>query len=168
MAKALDLTGKRFDKLVCVADVGLDRHGSRLWLCLCDCGNHVTKRAGVLTAEHQRRMACHRCGKEAMRRAHLKHGDATARRGIYGTWANMRNRCRNNTPKNRYWAGKGITVCAEWHEYAAFKAWALGAGYQPGLVIDRVNSDGNYEPSNCRWVTPSENTVYSLRDRWGK
>ena len=58
----------------------------------------------------------------------------------------MRERCRSTKPKYKYWNGKGIKVCEEWQEYAAFRDWALGSGYGPDLCIDRINPDGNYEP----------------------
>lgn len=166
--RKLDLVGRRFDKLVCLADVGLDRHGSRLWLCICDCGNHVTKRAGVFLAANQKQMACRTCGDAAKRAATTKHGDARAqfRNSLHTAWSNMRARCRTGTAKNQYWAGKGIKICDEWQTYPWFREWALAHGYAKGLSLDRINPDGDYEPSNCRWVTVSQNTVYSLERRW--
>lgn len=78
---------------------------------------------------------------------------------LYRTWTSMRHRCRAvDDPKCRYHGGKGITVCAEWHAYVNFRAWAFAHGYKPGLSIDRVNSDGNYEPGNCEWVTRAINS----------
>lgn len=66
----------------------------------------------------------------------------------------MKRRCQD--PKNgkyhRY-GGRGITVCAEWGEYVNFRTWSIENGYQEGLTLDRVDNDGNYEPSNCRWTT---------------
>ena len=168
--KRLDLTGKRFDKLVCVADVGMDKHGSRTWLCLCDCGNNVAKRAGFLTATRQKQIACNECGDKAKRAATTKHGDSPASGvgRLYSIWSNMRNRCRRNTPKNKYWAGRGITVCDAWQSYPNFKIWAINNGYMDGLVINRINPEGHYVAENCRWVTPSQNTIYSLDRRYGR
>lgn len=76
---------------------------------------------------------------------------------LYGSWANMRTRCSN--PKaSRYdrYGGRGITVCPEWDSFSAFQTWALANGWAPGLSIDRIDNDGNYEPGNCRWATPAE------------
>lgn len=163
--RKLDLVGRRFDKLVCVADVGMDRHGSRLWLCICDCGNHVTKRVCVLTSSRQRQMACRECGEKAIAANRLTHGESRNR--LCRAWINMRRRCRNaDDPKNKYWAGRNVSVCEAWAEYEGFRDWAMANGYQPGLSLDRINPDGNYEPNNCRWVTVSQNTVYSLERRW--
>ena len=57
------------------------------------------------------------------------------------------------------YAKRGVKVCAEWHEYKAFKEWALSHGWREGLVIDRIDNDGDYEPSNCRFVTQAENLL---------
>lgn len=56
--------------------------------------------------------------------------------------------------------GRGITVCDEWrNDFKAFRDWAVGSGFKPGLILDRINNDGNYEPGNCRWVTAFENSL---------
>lgn len=71
----------------------------------------------------------------------------------------MKRRCENSNMQNyRYYGAKGIRVCEAWHDFATFKAWAETHGYVDGLSIDRIDSDGNYEPDNCRWVTKSENS----------
>lgn len=169
MSKAIDLTGKRFDRLIAIAPAG-KKFGSVLWLCLCDCGNHVTKRTGELLGANQKVKGCVLCGKRALQAARTKHGDTThgSAKPIYNAWHNMHARCSNPKPRYRYWQGRGIKVCAEWSEYLPFKTWALANGYTEGLALDRINPDGHYEPSNCRWVTVSQNTIYSLDRRYGK
>ena len=73
---------------------------------------------------------------------------------LYTTWQNFRRRCRTDSPVYyRWYKAKGITFCPEWRSYATFRAWALANGYRKGLWIDRINGAGNYEPSNCQWVT---------------
>ena len=85
------------------------------------------------------------------------HGKYMTR--LYGVWKNMKNRCYNksHTAYSDY-GGRGIAVCDEWYLYfTSFMAWALAHGYTDELEIDRIDVNGNYEPSNCRFVTRSQN-----------
>ena len=69
----------------------------------------------------------------------------------------MLERCENqNATGYCNYGGRGITICEEWHDYIAFKTWALSNGYDDDLSIDRIDVNGNYEPSNCRWATAKE------------
>lgn len=83
----------------------------------------------------------------------LKHGMRNSR--IYNIWRSMRQRCNNPNCKNFHnYGGKGITVCDEWkNSFEAFCEWAMKSGYEEGLTIDRIETDGNYEPGNCRWTS---------------
>lgn len=74
---------------------------------------------------------------------------------LYFRWCHMKERCYSPSSRSyRHWGGRGITMCDEWkNDFLAFKEWALANGYKDGLSIDRINNDGNYEPSNCRWTT---------------
>lgn len=84
---------------------------------------------------------------------------------LYQIWNAMRQRCENpNAISYKYYGKKGISVCEEWKEFKNFCAWALNNGYAAHLTLDRKDSNGNYEPSNCRWATPKEqqnNTSYN-------
>ena len=74
----------------------------------------------------------------------------------------MKKRCENKNCKSYKWYGaKGVSVCDEWHDYSAFKKWALDNGYDEKAekgecTIDRINPYGDYEPSNCKWVSMAE------------
>lgn len=85
----------------------------------------------------------------------------------YASYHSMMDRCyREKSANYSYYGGRGIRVCGEWHNIENFEKWALSSGYAPGLWLDRVDVDGDYCPSNCKWATPMEqannrrNTVY--------
>lgn len=85
-----------------------------------------------------------------------KHG--YAHRGkkdsLYNRWIMMRNRCYNESAEDyEYYGGRGIKICAEWDDYENFRNWAMANGYNRKLQIDRIDTDGDYEPTNCRWVS---------------
>ena len=88
---------------------------------------------------------------------------------IYAIYANMKYRCQTPTaPAYNHYGGRGIKVCDEWldqqHGFESFLNWALGNGYADNLTIDRRDIEGDYEPSNCRWITKSLNTTLSNID----
>lgn len=74
---------------------------------------------------------------------------------LYKCWQDMKSRCYNGNNKNYIqYGGRGIIVCEQWeHDYQKFRAWAVENGYKENLTLDRVNFNGNYEPTNCRWVS---------------
>lgn len=89
------------------------------------------------------------------------HGKGTR---LYNIWKNMRGRCANeNRPDFKWYGGKGIKVCDEWDNFTIFRDWALNNGYTDELTIDRIDSNKNYEPSNCQWITQAKNSSKSLK-----
>lgn len=82
------------------------------------------------------------------------------RRKLQSVWNQMKQRCRNpNDPHYPHYGARGIEV--RWISFTDFAAWSAMNGYQPGLSIDRINNDGSYEPSNCRWA----DAVTQMRNR---
>ncbi len=148
---AINLTGQRFGKLTVISEAGRNKDGSVIWLCRCDCGN-MTQKIGT----RMKNGYVHSCGC-----AHMKHGQASSRgkrTRLYRIWLNMKTRCNNPRVKDyKNYGGRGIKICDEWqHSYQSFCDWATLHGYLENLTIDRINNDGNYEPSNCRWATYKE------------
>jgi hypothetical protein len=91
--------------------------------------------------------------------SHRTHGICADYPNLYGVWLSMKSRCENpNRPKFKDYGYRGIEICEEWQDAGNFAKWAFSNGYKQGLQIDRIDNDGNYEPSNCRFVTPKENS----------
>ena len=99
------------------------------------------------------------CGCQKINTLGITHGLKSNR--FYNTWKLMIQRCTNLKSKvYNYYGGRGITVCEEWLDVATFVAWAeLTHPNSKGVSLDRIDNDGNYEPSNCRWVTKSEQVI---------
>ena len=128
------------------------------WLCLCDCGN--TKE---VNGNHLRNHSTKSCGcirKENAAKLFTKHGGCRGKRDkLYFVWRDIKARTSNSNHKryNNY-GGRGISMCDEWYNsYEAFKAWSIANGYKEDAphgtyTIDRIDVDGNYEPSNCRFI----------------
>lgn len=86
-----------------------------------------------------------------------KHGQSDSK--LHHIWLSMRCRCNpaRSHLEPRY-AGRGIRVCQEWSDFQKFYEWANESGYSSELELDRIDNDGNYEPSNCRWTTHQRNS----------
>lgn len=127
--------------------------GGAVWHCKCVCGKNSNVSAHALLSGHS-----HNCGcKRRTIGDHVrKHGFSQSR--LYSIWNGMRKRCQNpSTHGYENYGGKGICVCEEWDtDVLSFRKWALANGYEEGLTIDRIDGDADYCPTNCRWVTRSE------------
>ena len=158
MRKFVDLTGKKFGRLIVVREDGYNKHMNRKWLCQCECGNYCSLTTSTLNSGHTQSCGC--LHKDLLRERLTTHGGTHDK--LYNTWWDMKRRCEKSYDKNYdIYGGQGIKVCDEWHDYGVFRKWALEHGYDETApfgecTIDRINVLGNYEPSNCRWISMEE------------
>lgn len=151
MGKALiDLNGIQFGRLTVIEKAG-HSGGKALWRCHCSCGAEKIVRGVHLRSGRQVSCGCHKA--EAARQRMTKHGNAprTGESRTYSIWKNMIQRCTNeNNDRWPDYGGRGVKVCERWHSFANFLA---DMGEAPaGLTLDRRETDGDYEPGNCRWA----------------
>lgn len=147
-ARMVDLTGMKFGKLTPLYVLDNKRSGtSRIWHCKCDCGKFVDVPTNALREEHTRSCGC-------LRDDNTKFRTPEEKRLSHIHYLMLR-RCYNEkSTAFKWYGGRGIKVCDEWRaDVFEFIRWALSNGYANDLTLDRINVDGNYEPSNCRWVT---------------
>lgn len=149
--RAQDLTGKRFGYLTIVAPSG-SRKGKTFWWADCDCGTRTEVQGSEMT--RKRGVSKRSCGcktAEMISEKRKTHGMSTHK--LYAVWRSMIDRCRlpSHYAFHNY-GGRGIRVCARWREFENFYL-DVSPTYAEGLTLDRIDNDGDYSPTNFRWVS---------------
>ena len=170
MSIALDLAGVRFGRLI-AKERAESKNGKARWFCVCDCGQTT-----VVTTDSLRHGYTKSCGclyKDSRKTCHTQtvHGGSYTR--LYSVWQGMKYRCYNENHKQyKNYGGRGISMCDEWkNDFAEFQGWAIENGYDENAskgrcTIDRIDNDGNYSPSNCRFITALEQCKNRRTNHW--
>lgn len=150
--KLNDLTGKTFGLLTVINRAENDINSKSMWCCKCDCGNEKIISGNSLSRGNSTSCGCFKL------KLHTTHG--MSKSNIYKVFTGMLQRCNNKKHKNyKDYGARGISVCKDWLTFESFYKWSMENGYRENITLDRVDNNGNYSPSNCKWVTMAQQSL---------
>lgn len=151
-SRITNILGQKFGRLTVFSYAGLNKYGRACWSCRCDCGNEI-----IAIGKDLRRNCIKSCGCLQAESRHKSTSHKMSHTPEHNAWLAMKQRCYNsNNPKYKNWGGRGIRMCQRWLD--SFEAFFADMGFRPSPKhsLDRIDTNGNYEPSNCRWATEKE------------
>ena len=160
MPNLINLSGLKHGRLTAISRIGQPGGRRVMWNCICECGNSVAVRSDHLKESRYVSCGCyHRENTSSVSKMRITHGDKANGKCAteYKSWTGMIARCENESNhKFPSYGSRGISVCKKWrNDYSAFLS-DMGRKPSAEMSIDRIDNDGNYEPSNCRWATPKQ------------
>lgn len=167
MSNKVDRTGHRYGRLVVIREVEKEKPGVLKWLCRCDCGNEVKVRGMNLTSGNTTSCGCYNI--EKIKEAHTVHGHNTKSGATseYVAWNNVRSRCHEvNSTSFKDYGARGIQMCQRWKD--SFVNFLSDMGLKPTAAhsIERRDTNGDYEPSNCYWGTDEQQRRNKRNNHW--